>query len=299
MIEKKDIAVLIPSDMNNDITLSIITVNFNNKHGLEETIKSIESQTFNDYEHIIIDAGSDDGSIEVIKSYAARSNHLTFWVSEADNGIYDGMNKGIMHARGRYLNFMNSGDRLNNKDILSEIDFDGTGYIYGDVIIKKGNEIEISASPQVVDFMFIASNTICHQACFISRELFEGHLYDTNYKIIADWIHIAECAMWRNTTFKHIPLIIAECDAPGISANYRLSWQERCNWADNNISPFYKQAFTICSQLADSPVMDILMLPDQSKSFKRKVTRAAKTIYKLSKTFKSLKSKIAPRKGSK
>lgn len=75
--------------------LSIITVNFNNNLGLQETLRSIQSQSFTDYEHIIIDASSTDGSAETIVKYAAETPHLSYWVSEPDKGVYDGMNKGI------------------------------------------------------------------------------------------------------------------------------------------------------------------------------------------------------------
>ena len=84
-------------------TLSIITVNFNNRNGLERTIQSIKSQTYTDYEHIIIDANSTDGSKEIILEYSQNTAHLTYWVSEPDKGIYDGMNKGIEHAQGEYI----------------------------------------------------------------------------------------------------------------------------------------------------------------------------------------------------
>ena len=86
---------------------SIITINYNNVEGLRNTIKSVVNQTYTDYEFIIIDGGSTDGSVEVIKEYA---NIITYWVSEPDKGIYNAMNKGIEVANGEYLNFMNSGD---------------------------------------------------------------------------------------------------------------------------------------------------------------------------------------------
>ena len=84
---------------------SIITINYNNVEGLRNTIKSVVNQTYTDYEFIIIDGGSTDGSVEVIKEYA---NIITYWVSEPDKGIYNAMNKGIEVANGEYLNFMNS-----------------------------------------------------------------------------------------------------------------------------------------------------------------------------------------------
>ena len=98
-------------------TLSIITVNFNNNKGLIATLNSIKNQSFTSYEHIIIDACSTDGSKETIIKYSKETSHLAYWVSEKDSGIYDGMNKGIEHASGEYLYFLNSGDCL-IKDVL-------------------------------------------------------------------------------------------------------------------------------------------------------------------------------------
>ena len=97
---------------------SIITINYNNVEGLRNTIKSVVNQTYTDYEFIIIDGGSTDGSVEVIKEYA---NIITYWVSEPDKGIYNAMNKGIEVANGEYLNFMNSGDCFYNNDVLQKV----------------------------------------------------------------------------------------------------------------------------------------------------------------------------------
>ena len=95
--------------------LSIITVNLNNAAGLQKTIESVINQTFTDYEFIIIDGGSTDSSLEIIKQYA---NKITYWVSEPDNGIYNGMNKGIGQADGEYCFFLNSGDWMIENNTL-------------------------------------------------------------------------------------------------------------------------------------------------------------------------------------
>ena len=99
---------------------SIITVNYNNKEGLRKTIESVIHQTFRDFEFIVIDGGSTDGSDDVLKEYDAQ---IDYWVSEPDGGIYQGMNKGIKKATGEYLNFMNSGDCFYASNILG-IKFD-------------------------------------------------------------------------------------------------------------------------------------------------------------------------------
>ena len=97
----------------------IITVNFNHKEGLKNTIVSVINQkSFNDYEFIVIDGGSSDGSKDIIEKYA---RHIDYWVSEKDEGIYNGMNKGIRVAKGDYLIFMNSGDTFYNDHVLKDV----------------------------------------------------------------------------------------------------------------------------------------------------------------------------------
>jgi glycosyltransferase involved in cell wall biosynthesis len=102
----------------NNPTISIITVVYNGAKILEQTIISIINQTYKNIEYIIIDGGSNDGTIEVIKKY---NNHIAYWVSEPDKGVYDAMNKGIKIASGEWVNFMNCGDCFCNEYVLSAI----------------------------------------------------------------------------------------------------------------------------------------------------------------------------------
>ena len=107
--------------------LSIITINYNNLEGLRKTTKSIISQTWGDFEWIIIDGGSSDGSNEYIINLNYNLNRngwnpITYWCSELDKGIYNAMNKGIVKAKGKYLLFLNSGDCLHDKDVLKNIE---------------------------------------------------------------------------------------------------------------------------------------------------------------------------------
>lgn len=98
--------------------LSIITVNLNNLEGLKRTYESVVCQTFTDYEWIVIDGGSTDGSREFIEQHQDK---FAYWCSEPDKGIYNAMNKGIIHAQGEYLNFMNSGDCLACEETLARV----------------------------------------------------------------------------------------------------------------------------------------------------------------------------------
>ena len=109
---------------------SIITVNYNNKEGLRNTIESVIHQTYRDFEYIVIDGGSTDGSVDILKKYDQQIN---YWVSEKDSGIYNAMNKGISKAHGEYLNFMNSGDcfyALDNLERVAKYQYE-TDFIVG------------------------------------------------------------------------------------------------------------------------------------------------------------------------
>ena len=152
--------------------LSIITVNFNNNRGLINTLESVKQQSFTSYEHIIIDANSSDGSKETIIQYAKETTHLTYWISEPDNGIYYGMNKGIEQAHGEYLYFLNSGDCL-KEDVLSQIQFDGTQYIYCDitVILPDNYKLQVQYPDHINTALLLIRDTFCHQACFIHHSL--------------------------------------------------------------------------------------------------------------------------------
>lgn len=98
--------------------LSIITINYNNSIGLRKTIESVVSQTDNTFEYIIVDGGSSDGSVDIIKQYADK---ISQWVSERDGGIYNAMNKGVRMAHGEYIMFLNSGDILYDNNVIGHV----------------------------------------------------------------------------------------------------------------------------------------------------------------------------------
>ena len=135
--------------------LSIITINLNNKEGLEQTIKSVHSQTHLDIEHLIIDGGSTDGSLDIINKYADK---LYYWVSESDKGIYDAINKGIDKATGEWLSIMNSGDifcdNTTVEDVFkewNEIKNEKAEFLYSDMCCidkKTGEKYYNSASSE-------------------------------------------------------------------------------------------------------------------------------------------------------
>lgn len=171
--------------------LSIITINYNNKEGLEKTIESVMSQTFRDFEWIIIDGGSTDGSKEVLEELANNPNsNISYWCSEPDKGIYNAMNKGIHHAKGEYLNFMNSGDCFYEPVSLqyvfsSKIDDD---VIYGQVYFKStDNQLTYKEYTKNANLeSYLNRRFINHQASFIKKKWCDMHPYDETFKISAD-----------------------------------------------------------------------------------------------------------------
>lgn len=170
--------------------LSIITINFNNILGLEKTINSVLSQTYKDYEYIVIDGGSTDGSKELIESY---SDKIDYWVSEPDKGIYNAMNKGILKAKGEYLHFLNSGDIYANGNVLQQV-FEKKTYkdsllIGIEIIDLKDYVFRKNIFPDnEVTLYNLYSDSLRHQSTFLKKDLFEKYgLYDENYKIVSDW----------------------------------------------------------------------------------------------------------------
>lgn len=194
---------------------SIITINYNNKEGLEDTIKSVINQTSKDFEYIIIDGGSTDGSVDIIKQNA---DHIDYWVSEKDKGVYNAMNKGIAQAKGDYLVFMNSGDCFHMPDVLTLMSDYQEDIICGKVF--KGNTtIPSGHHKSAITLVNLMRGSLPHQAMFIKRELMVKHPYDENYKILSDWKFCILALVFDNCTFRNSDVVVADYDISGISTN--------------------------------------------------------------------------------
>ena len=203
-----------------DMTFSIITINLNNACGLEDTILSVTGQTCDDYEFIVIDGASTDGSLEVAESYRSKLDVL---VSEKDGGIYDAMNKGVARASGEYLIFLNSGDRFASTSVLSEVK---ALRPEADILIGRYNA---SADGAIVkrdcrlrhDHVTLFSlymYGLPHQACFIRRELQLRHPYDTGLKINADWKFFLQAIVFDGCPYSVIPVVVSDYDCTGLSS---------------------------------------------------------------------------------
>ena len=227
---------------------SIITVNFNNKEGLRKTIESVTHQTFHDFEFIIIDGGSSDGSVDVIKEYDSQ---IDFWVSEPDGGIYQGMNKGIKKATGEYLNFMNSGDCFYSTDILEKV---SNYHSNADFIVGKdyhyNNETHqghASIQPPRTTMIHFFIATLDHQSSFIKRELFNDSLYDENHRLVSDWIFFTEKIVKENKQVQFIPDIICRREEGGLSEQQREKNRKEINGYHHHFLPYgvYKDYATL------------------------------------------------------
>lgn len=196
--------------------LSIITVNLNNRDGLQNTIDSVVPQTFQDFEWIVIDGGSTDGSRELIEQYA---EHFAYWVSEPDKGIYNAMNKGIKVAKGEYLQFLNSGDWLCDETSLERsLSRNVTAdVLYGDLYLYENGVRRESVYPESLSLRVFYRSSLGHPASFIRRELFQNNLYNEEYKIVSDWEFFLKQALC-NKRFEHINEFVACFDMSGISS---------------------------------------------------------------------------------
>lgn len=267
--------------------LSIITVNLNNKEGLFFTLDSLfNKQTFIDYESIVIDGGSDDGSLEVLKSYDYR---IGYWVSEKDSGIYNAMNKGLSRAKGEYVLFLNSGDCLIN-DVLSKVFSQKleSDFVYGNCIqcYPGGERKEVKVSPYLTFFDFYMGSLI-HSATFIRRSLFNDYLYSEKYRIVSDWEFFLRKIVLENSTTQYMDLFISEFDMTGISSNekYRkIQKEERMEVLNTYLPLRILQDYSDLATLKDiekDPIFDFILRTNATLTFKRFMIKILSLIYKV------------------
>ncbi len=244
--------------------IGVITINYNEKRGLEKTISSVSDQTFQNFEYIVIDGASTDSSVDVIAKHKSKIN---FSLSEKDSGIYNAMNKGIKAATAEYLIFMNSGDIfLDNATLAKAAELlDGTDIIYGDIIwddqIKNKHRREFF--PSDLTFRFFVETSLPHQATFIKRSLFEKFgLYDESLKIVADWEFFLLSIIKNGASYKHIDLPICLYDQNGVSsnpANRQKVLAEKNRVLDEHFPLFYKDYDSI-AQLQKKRVQQFVHL---------------------------------------
>ena len=205
--------------------LSIITINRNNAEGLKKTLESVASQTCRDFEHIIIDGASTDGSVDVIKDYVASPSgkNVSYWISEPDSGIYNAMNKGIKKASGDYISLLNSGDWYEPDAcaIISENAEKTHCDVYYGLLryINRNNKCEmiLGRTIEMIDTAMIA-----HPTCFISKNVYSKYLYDENLKFASDYDFILRISK-AGASFCFVEKILANFNTYGISSSYKAN----------------------------------------------------------------------------
>lgn len=202
--------------------ISIVTINFNNSRGLARTLRGMAEQTYKNYEQIVVDGGSDDGSIDVIQDSNFKVDR---WVSEPDNGIYHAMNKGIRMARGKYLLFLNSGDHLLEARSLAtaaELLTDKDIYYFSLKIIPASGEGDgwNKTYPSLLTFSFFTHDTLPHQSSFLKSNLFNRFgLYDEQLRMGGDWKYFLMCVCRHNCSYSYDPRVIGVFYADGLSSS--------------------------------------------------------------------------------
>lgn len=197
--------------------ISVVTVCYNAADTIERTMLSVLNQTYHDIEYIIIDGGSTDGTVDIIRKYADK---IAYWVSEPDKGIYDAMNKGIKISNGEYIYFLGADDVL-CEDIFFNIApllTHARTIYYGDVYMINQR---INYDGPFSRYK-LAIHNICHQAILYHRSVYDGRLYDVNYRLFADYVFNIQSWGDRSIKFVYLPFVIAcfnDCGRSSIKKN--------------------------------------------------------------------------------
>lgn len=181
--------------MHNKVKISIVTVTYNCQSLIQETIRSVVEQTFQNIEYLIIDGNSTDETYPIVMQYA-RENEVIKSISEPDTGIYNAMNKALKYISGDYVLFLNAGDYLYSKGTLDHfadyiIKFDKPDIIYGNAVFYYDKRIIMTERKNFDWKLIIKANGVCHQSVLAKRKLFKEYQFDESFVYCADrdWIY--------------------------------------------------------------------------------------------------------------
>lgn len=206
--------------MSNKLKISVVTVSYNAVDTIEQTILSVLNQTYPNIEYIIIDGGSTDGTVNIIKKYADR---IAYWKSEPDRGIYNAMNKGTEVATGEWINFMNSGDIFHSDTVIQKLIESlpsKADVIYGNTLLvySWGKYLQNALPMNMIQHRL----PFCHQSCFIKMTTMKRMKYNLEFKICADYDFFYRLYQ-TGGLFSHLPICISNYEAEeGMSATHGL-----------------------------------------------------------------------------
>ena len=245
--------------------LSIITINRNNCAGLSRTMDSVIRQTSKDFEWILIDGASTDGSLELIRH---NEQYLSYWISEPDNGIYNAMNKGLQQAHGEYCLFLNSGDWLAQDSAIAEV----LPILSGDIFVARSlyhNGQKIAGQSRYLSSETFALSTLArvslpHQSTFIRTTLLrQAGGYDESYRLLADWAFFMQMAINNSAEFVFSDICTSVYDTSGLSATQKTLFEKEKKRVMTIIPPIYRNDIPLVLSLQDV----------QASSFGRKCYR--------------------------
>ena len=253
------------------VKLSIITINYNNAEGLRKTLASVASQTYADIEHVIVDGGSTDGSVEIIREYVCANGaqdggsqtcqtgqtsrtkvcHQIRWLSEPDKGIYNAMNKGIRMATGEYCQFLNSGDLLLNPHVtqqmiehLDQINAqreEPIGVMYGNMkkVMPDGKILHDACNGgHDVTLNMFYRGCLNHSPAYILRALFDKYgLYDESLRICSDWKFYLQSLVLGDESVAYVNVDVTLFDMTGISETNKELLNKERNQLLNELIP--------------------------------------------------------------
>jgi len=260
--------------MNKPTKLSIITINYNNAKGLQTTINSVLHQSYKDYQYVIIDGGSTDESVQVIKK---NEKFIDFFLSEKDHGIYNAMNKGILNSYGDYCFFLNSGDYFSDNSVLERVlSFDPSeDIVFGNIIVCLHDKIiGKSLGKKDITYLDLYNSIIKHQASFIKRELLiTCGLYNENYQILSDWEFFLRTIGSCRASYKYIDVDIAFFDNDGISNNSQeIVSNERLSILNEYLPKIMQPDYIDLSQLNRYKILTEYRVTDILIRILRKIT---------------------------
>ena len=200
--------------------ITIITINFNDAIGLQNTMESVLNQSSSNFDYIVIDGGSQDNSLEVIQRHQEKLFH---WISEKDNGIYNAMNKGVKKVKTEYVLFLNSGDTFYSNDVVSHLENivseSSKDLIYGNLNILAPAPY-IKKYLDTFTFSYFLKESLPFPASLIKKSLIEKVGYfDENLKIIADWKFYLQIFSRFKIDYFHTQEVLVNFDLKGISSN--------------------------------------------------------------------------------